>query len=75
MFGDGLRCAGTNVVRLQVLNADASGESLSSLNVALAGGVAAGDSRAYQLWYRDPGGSPCGTGFNTTNGVLATWVP
>lgn len=75
IFGDGLRCAGTNVVRLEVVNSSALGESLFSVDISTAGGVSAGDSRAYQLWYRDPTGSPCGTGFNTSNGVQATWVP
>ncbi|MCB9914794.1 MAG: hypothetical protein H6828_06540 [Planctomycetes bacterium] len=61
VFGDGLRCAGGGVVRLQVTAASASGASQTSVSVASTGGVVAGDVRRYQLWYRNPalpGGSP-----------------
>jgi hypothetical protein len=74
-FGDGLRCAGMNVVRLQVVAADGSGDSQTSAPIALTGGVGAGDTRHYQLWYRDPAGSPCGTTFNLTNGLTLNWLP
>lgn len=74
-FGDGLRCAGSGIVRLEVLSASSAGAASASVELVSAGGVAAGDARVYQLWYRDPVGSPCGTGFNLTNGVQVTWVP
>jgi hypothetical protein len=38
-----------------------------------AGGWTAGDTRYFQLWYRDSIGSPCGIGFNLTNGVALTF--
>lgn len=72
-FGDGLRCAGGTVVRLQVAAADGTGNSSTSVNIATAGGVAPGDIRRYQLWYRNPSGSPCGSGFNLTNGLSAAF--
>jgi len=71
-FGDGLRCAGGGVVRLQVRFADSSGNSSTSIDLIAKGGISAGDVRNFQIWYRDPtgsGGSPCGTGFNLSNGV------
>ena len=68
-FGDGLRCAGGNVVRLQTVIADGSGTAASSVSISGLGGVNAGDTKRYQFWYRDPSGSPCGNGFNLTNGV------
>ncbi|MDP6539455.1 MAG: hypothetical protein QF903_12765 [Planctomycetota bacterium] len=74
-FGDGLRCAGMNVVRLQVVAADGNGDSQTSAAIAASGGVSAGDRRHYQLWYRDPAGSPCGTTFNLTNGLTLDWLP
>jgi hypothetical protein len=75
-FGDGLRCAGGGVVRLQVRAASAAGESATTVDVAAGGGAAAGDLRRYQLWFRDPGsGSPCGNGFNLSNGLELTWAP
>jgi hypothetical protein len=74
-FGDGLRCAGGGVVRLQVRVADASGASATSVNIAASAGVSAGQTKRYQLWYRDPSVSPCGTGFNLTNGVEVVFAP
>ena len=75
-FGDGLRCAGGGVVRLQVRSASSSGESATTIDLAAKGGVSAGDLRRYQLWFRDPGaGSPCGNGFNLSNGLELTWAP
>lgn len=75
-FGDGLRCAGGGVVRLQVRAANSSGESATTIDVAAKGGVSAGDTKRYQLWFRDPGsGSPCGNGFNLSSGLELTWSP
>ena len=73
-FGDGLRCAGGGVIRLQVRFADAAGASATSVDVGVKGGVAAGDTKRYQLWYRDPAGSPCGAQFNVSNGLEITWA-
>lgn len=75
LFGDGLRCAGANVVRLQVLAADAGGVSSSTVDIGVQGGVSAGETKRYQLWYRDPAGSPCGNSFNLTNGFEVDWMP
>ena len=72
-FGDGLRCTGGGVIRLQVRFADSSGASATNISVATKGGCAAGDVKRYQIWYRDPGGSPCATQFNLSNGYEITW--
>jgi len=72
-FGDGLRCAGGGVIRLQVRFSDANGSSLTTLGIAAKGGCTAGQLKRYQAWYRDPSGSPCGTQFNLTNGYEITW--
>ena len=74
-FGDGLRCAGGGVLRLQVRFADATGASQTSISISGSGGVAPGDVKRYQLWYRDPNTSFCGLGFNLSNGVQVTWSP
>ncbi len=74
-FGDGLRCAGGSVVRLEVVSASPQGTSQTSIDIAAKGGVLAGDTKRYQLWYRDPQGSPCGTGFNLSNGLELVWQP
>ncbi|MDP6539235.1 MAG: hypothetical protein QF903_03120 [Planctomycetota bacterium] len=72
-FGDGLRCAGQGVQRLQVRAADATGNSATNTSISVGGGVSPGDTKHYQLWYRDPAGSPCGTTFNLTNGYTIVW--
>jgi len=74
-FGDGLRCAGGGVIRLQVRFADTSGSSQTNANLIVKGGVAAGDTKRYQTWYRDPNSSPCGAQFNLSNGVELTFTP
>ena len=72
-FGDGLRCAGGGVIRLQVRFSDTNGASASSIDIAAKGGVSVGDTKRYQIWYRDPNTSPCGLGFNLSNGVEVVW--
>ena len=74
-FGDGIRCAGGGVIRLQVAAANAGGESTTTLSIAVKGGAVSGSVFRYQLWYRDPNTSPCGTNFNLTNGLEVAWMP
>jgi hypothetical protein len=75
-FGDGLRCAGGSVVRLGVRVANPAGEaSTMGISLGATGQASAGDTRRYQLWYRDPNGSPCGNLFNLTNGLEVVWQP
>lgn len=74
-FGDGLRCAGSGIVRLEVLFATGAGTARTTTPIAATGGVLPGDVRDYQLWYRDPVGTPCGSTFNLTNGVEISWTP
>jgi hypothetical protein len=74
-FGDGLRCAGTNVVRLGVQIPDGAGAASWGPGLGAMGGWIAGDIRRFQVWYRDPVGSPCGAGFNLTNGLEVAFVP
>jgi len=72
-FGDGLRCAGGAVVRLQVRFAASDGTSATTIDIATKGGVSAGDVKRYQIWYRDPNTSPCGAFFNLSNGLEVVW--
>jgi len=74
-FGDGLRCAGGGVQRLGVVAPDASGSASWGPGIAALGGWNPGDLRRFQAWYRDPSGSPCGTGFNLSNGLEVIFVP
>ena len=77
IFGDGLRCAGGGVIRLEVRFANAGNNYTadSTLPIAVAGGASAGQTKRYQYWYRDSGTSPCASLFNLSNGVEVTWAP
>ena len=75
-FGDGLRCAGFEAVRLEVTVSDASGAVSSSVGLSSAGAasIADGETVNYQAWYRDDvNSSPCGNSFNTTNAYSIVW--
>ena len=74
-FGDGLRCAGGSVIRLQVRAANSSGVSETNIDLIAKGGITSGAVKHYQLWYRDPASTICGTSFNLTNGVKVTFGP
>jgi hypothetical protein len=74
-FGDGLRCAGGNVIRFGVMLPDAAGGASWGPGLGATGGWGVGDVRRFQVWYRDPSGGPCGSGFNLSNGLEVTFVP
>ncbi len=74
-FGDGLRCAGGSTIRLQVAFSSAGGTSSTNINIAAKGQCAPGQTRRYQVWYRDPSFSPCLSGFNLSNGFEVVWQP
>ena len=78
VWGGGLRCTGGAIKRLQVRFADGTGSSSTTIPIATKGGVSAGDTTYYQLWYRATTAPPCGSGvseFNASNGYVVTWVP
>jgi hypothetical protein len=77
-WGDGLRCAGGAIRRLQVVFAEADGSSLTTIPIGAAGAASAGDTHYYQLWYRNVDTPPCGAGvndFNSSNGYTIRWLP
>lgn len=73
LFGDGLRCAGGQVTRLETVQLNGQGGSATSGVVSTLGGASAGVSLYYQFWYRDIAGSPCGLQFNTSNALEVLW--
>ncbi len=79
LWGDGLRCAGGNLKRLQVRFADAAGASFTTVGIsAKVGNIIAGGTKYYQCWYRTTANPPCGAGvndFNSSNGYSVTWLP
>ncbi|MCH2105646.1 MAG: hypothetical protein MK291_03290 [Planctomycetes bacterium] len=74
-FGDGLRCAGGSVRRLEVLfaNAGNSFTTATTISIVTDGAISVGQTRRYQYWYRDSGTSPCSSLFNLSNGYQVTW--
>lgn len=74
-FGDGLRCVGQPVVRLNVAFPDGIGDAVWGPGLGSAGGWGSGDLRYFQCWFRDPHGSPCGSGFNLSNAALVFFGP
>jgi hypothetical protein len=80
-FGDGLRCCGGSVVRIQVVNPPGTTSPTTAQMTETAttngppGTITPGSMKCYQYWYRDPSTSPCGTGFNLTNLVASPWFP
>lgn len=73
LFGDGLRCAGGQVQRLGVRLIDAGGNANWGPGLGNLGQWQPGDTRNFQIWYQDSGGSPCGGGFNTSQAISQTF--
>ena len=73
-FGDGIRCCGGNVRRIELIFSDSTGAGCSTVGIASTSGQAVGDIGCYQYWYRDPA-SLCGSGFNLSNGYKVVWAP
>ncbi|HIG11962.1 MAG: hypothetical protein ABGY71_08020 [bacterium] len=74
-FGDGLRCVGGATRRLAVRLPTASGDASWGPGYATNEGWLGGQTRYFQVWYRDPGGGPCLGGFNLSNGLEVTFTP
>jgi hypothetical protein len=78
-FGDGLRCASGQLIRLATKSVVAGGSSYPQTGdptISVKGLVPPGGGvRYYQVFYRNPNGSPCGTFFNITSGVNVIWQP
>jgi hypothetical protein len=77
VFGDGLRCVGGSIIRLgiQTNSGGSSQFPVFSPQISLQGNITAGDTREYQVWYRNADPSFCTPStFNLTNGVEITWV-
>ena len=84
-FGDGLRCAGGTLYRLYVKSAvggvvvapGPGDPSVSARSAILGDPLAAGATRYYQAYYRDPNPAfcaiPAGSTFNSSGGAAITW--
>lgn len=80
VLGDGLRCVNGSIVRLGTkLNALGASQypQAGELPISVRGQVpAAGGTRYYQIWYRNPDPLFCtGAMYNLSNGYALTWTP
>ena len=86
VFGQGVRCMGTNLKRLYVkaasggsITAPAFGDlSVSVRSATLGDPLSSGSRRYYLVYYRDPvvlGGCPLTSTFNATQGGVIAWRP
>jgi hypothetical protein len=74
-FGDGLRCAGGQIQRLQVKILSQSGGASWGPNLATQNNWIAGDTRYLQVWFRDVNGGPCGANFNLSQALVVQFLP
>ncbi len=78
LFGDGLRCVGGTIIRLDT-KINAGGASTypgaGDAPISVKGANSAGAARNYQVWYRNAAAFCTGSTFNLTNGVATTWAP
>jgi hypothetical protein len=74
-FGDGFRCVGGNVIRLNPpMFADGSGTNTRNFTPPPGNPVPPCGTRYFQYWYRNLGG-PGGSGFNLSDGLRITFSP
>ncbi len=74
IFGDGLMCVGGGIQRLTLVFSSGSGEANYGPGIIAQGGWSNGDTRHFQVWYRDPAG-PCGAAFNTSGAIEVVFEP
>jgi hypothetical protein len=84
-FGDGLRCADGQLLRLYVVHVSAGAgsapgpgdPSISAQSANLGDPIAPGTQRYYQVYYRDPSttfcAAPAGNTWNVTNALAVHW--
>ena len=75
LLGDGLRCAGGQIRRLGVRIPDAAGGTSWVGGIAAELGLSGGETRYFQVWYRDVVSSPCGNAFSLSSALELTVEP
>lgn len=73
-LGDGLRCVGGSIRRVEVRFTSASGAVAYDDQVLSTAGWAPGVEGKWQIWFRDPSGF-CGSGFSTSQGLKIVTTP
>jgi hypothetical protein len=79
VLGDGLLCANGTIIRLGTKSNGPTGSSFypgaGDPAISVKGQVHVGNTRYYQVYYRDPASFCTSDTFNLTNGVQVTWAP
>jgi hypothetical protein len=80
VFGDGVRCAGSPMVRLGTAQATAAGAALhpelGDVAISVRGQVASGGATlTYQVWYRNPTSFCTPSTTNFSNALVVAWTP
>jgi hypothetical protein len=76
IFGDGLRCASQNIRRRGIRVPNAQGTAVWGPGLLAGTGVSGGQTKYWQIWYRDPsGGGACGNAFNLSHGLATALTP
>lgn len=74
-FKDGVFCMGGPTKRVEVISLNAVGSGSTTGSIVTGGSIPiTGGTRYYQMWYRDPVFSPCGTGSNFSQGMMISWI-
>jgi hypothetical protein len=74
-FRDGLKCAGGVTRRFPLQTSNPQGHLAWGPGLAAQGAWNAGDTRYFQVWYRDAAASPCHQFSNVSSAVRVTFVP
>lgn len=72
-FRGGILCTGSPTERVEVLTLDAAGAASTTSSLVTEGNVSVGQTRHYQVWYRDPASGACLAGSNLSSGVSVVW--
>lgn len=78
VFGDGLRCAGGAVLRLETkINTAGASQypGAGDPSISVRGAITASGTRTYQSWYRNAAAFCTPASFNLTNGLSVSWTP
>lgn len=87
LYGDGLRCTGVALKRLRTENAvagtavypDGVEQAVAARSAVLGDPLSSGNTRFYQVVYRDPDPvfcpAPDGSTFNSSQGLAIVWAP
>ena len=76
-FGPGLLCVTQNTLRLETTLWPGVTSTHSTVDLPTVSGnqILAGQTKTYQLWYRENVYGPCSGGWNLTNALRITWAP